>query len=295
MPALEVAEDIHRPTVEAAVDWRWETFADYLAVVDALPKGVNFGACVGHGALRSSTMGDRAYDEEPTTADEITTMTRRLASALDAARWASRRCCPAPACSSTTARLAHRDTDPRIVYDSRRRPRSTRSPTSSFAMAAARCSSAEPVGTTRYGSRRERACPCTSCSAMVRPTRTSRCRTSPTPRHRAHAWWPRSPLARRPRSWVSGPGSPFNTLPEWAELRTRPCRAARRPARPRPARPTARRRAPRAVPGGPRRPRGPPARLVEDVDRRRAGSALRRRSPSGRLRSDAICSTSSST
>ncbi len=115
MPALEVAEDIHRPTVEAGVDWQWETFAEYLAVVDALPKAVNFGACVGHGALRSYAMGDRAFDEEAATADEIAAMTRELASALDAGALGFSSILPGASMFLYYAHLAPRDTDPRIV------------------------------------------------------------------------------------------------------------------------------------------------------------------------------------
>ena len=36
---LERAEDMSRDALLAGVDWRWETFADYLGVLDRLPKG----------------------------------------------------------------------------------------------------------------------------------------------------------------------------------------------------------------------------------------------------------------
>src|SRR6516165_209245 len=41
---LERAEDISRAAMEAAIDWSWETFDQYLDVVDRLPKGINYSA-----------------------------------------------------------------------------------------------------------------------------------------------------------------------------------------------------------------------------------------------------------
>jgi N-acyl-D-aspartate/D-glutamate deacylase len=115
MPALEIAEDIHRPTVEAGVDWRWETFADYLAVVDALPKGINFGACVGHGTLRSYVLGDRAYDEQGATAEEIAAMCRELGDALQAGALGFTSMLPGSGLFSYYGDADVRDMDPRIV------------------------------------------------------------------------------------------------------------------------------------------------------------------------------------
>jgi N-acyl-D-aspartate/D-glutamate deacylase len=115
MPALETAEDIHRPTVEAGVDWQWETFAEYLAVVDGLPKGINFGACVGHGALRSYVLGDRAFDEDAASTEEIAAMARELQSALGAGALGFSSMLPGASMFVYYGHLAPRDTDPRIV------------------------------------------------------------------------------------------------------------------------------------------------------------------------------------
>ena len=84
MPALEVAEDIHRPTIEAGVSWEWESFADYMEVIARLPKGVNFGANVAHGTLRSYVMGERAYERNEATEDDISAMCRELETAIAA-------------------------------------------------------------------------------------------------------------------------------------------------------------------------------------------------------------------
>lgn len=60
---LERAEDLSRDAMRAGIDWRWETFPEYLDVVDALPKGINYGGYIGHSPLRTYVMGERAFSE----------------------------------------------------------------------------------------------------------------------------------------------------------------------------------------------------------------------------------------
>ena len=40
---LERAEDLSRDAMLAGIEWCWETFPEYLDVIDALPKGINYG------------------------------------------------------------------------------------------------------------------------------------------------------------------------------------------------------------------------------------------------------------
>jgi N-acyl-D-aspartate/D-glutamate deacylase len=115
MPALAIAEDIHRPTIETAVDWSWTTFPEYLAVVDARPKGINFGACVGHGALRSYVLGDRAYDEGGATSDEIAAMSRELDASLRAGALGFTSMLPGSSLFAYYGDADVRDMDPRVV------------------------------------------------------------------------------------------------------------------------------------------------------------------------------------
>jgi N-acyl-D-amino-acid deacylase len=82
--AMAVAEDIPRKTVDAAVPWAWETFADYMDFIGRRPKGINFGAQVGHGALRTYVLGERAFEKDAATDDEIAAMARELESAFEA-------------------------------------------------------------------------------------------------------------------------------------------------------------------------------------------------------------------
>jgi len=83
MGNLERAEDIPRAAMESSIDWRWETFREYLDVVDALPKTINYSLHIGHSALRIWAMGERAM-ESGAGEDELRAMERQLRDALDA-------------------------------------------------------------------------------------------------------------------------------------------------------------------------------------------------------------------
>ena len=61
---LERAEDISRDAMLTAIDWQWETYPQYMQVVDQLPKAINYAGYVGHSALRTYVMGERAFDEQ---------------------------------------------------------------------------------------------------------------------------------------------------------------------------------------------------------------------------------------
>src|SRR5579875_459170 len=64
MRNLERAEDISPDAMEAGIKWSWTTFAEYLDAVDRQPKGINYAAYVGHSALRTYVMGERAFSGE---------------------------------------------------------------------------------------------------------------------------------------------------------------------------------------------------------------------------------------
>jgi N-acyl-D-amino-acid deacylase len=83
---LERAEDISPKALAAGIDWTWTTFAEYLDAVDAQPKGINYVANVGHSALRTYVMGERAFDEVATE-DDLRAMRHELRAALNAGAW----------------------------------------------------------------------------------------------------------------------------------------------------------------------------------------------------------------
>jgi len=66
---LERAEDIAAEAMEAGIDWCWETFPEYMDFVERVPKGINYGCQIGHSALRTWAMGERAFEAEANEAD----------------------------------------------------------------------------------------------------------------------------------------------------------------------------------------------------------------------------------
>lgn len=79
---LSAVEDIPTAAMAAGIDWTWETFPEYLATVERLPKAINYGMYIGHSALRMYVMGRRALSEKATEDD----MTRMAAAVQEALR-----------------------------------------------------------------------------------------------------------------------------------------------------------------------------------------------------------------
>ena len=80
---LERAEDIARDAMLAGIKWCWETYPEYMDVLDGLPKGINYAGYMGHSALRTYVMGQRAFEEEAND-DELATMARLAEEAVRA-------------------------------------------------------------------------------------------------------------------------------------------------------------------------------------------------------------------
>src|SRR5208282_2232143 len=81
MRNLERAEDIAPEAMEAGIKWSWETFPQYLDAVERTPKGINYAAYMGHSALRTYVMGERAFTDEATP-DDLAAMKREVRDAI---------------------------------------------------------------------------------------------------------------------------------------------------------------------------------------------------------------------
>ena len=95
---LERAEDIDPAALAAGIDWSWESFPQYLDAVERIPKGINYATQIGHSALRTWAMGERAF-EQASTEDDLTRMSQHLAESLRAG-----------AVGFTTSRSEHHET-----------------------------------------------------------------------------------------------------------------------------------------------------------------------------------------
>jgi N-acyl-D-aspartate/D-glutamate deacylase len=80
---LTAVEDIPTEAMLAGIDWTWETFPEYLANVERLPKALNYGMYIGHSALRMYAMGRRALDETASE-DDLRAMAYAVREAMQA-------------------------------------------------------------------------------------------------------------------------------------------------------------------------------------------------------------------
>jgi N-acyl-D-amino-acid deacylase len=104
MRNLERAEDISRAAMKAGIKWRWETFPQFLDVLDGLPKGINYAGYVGHCAIRTHVMGQRAFTDEATE-DDLKAMIHHTQEAIAAGAHGF----------STTRSVAHQTSDDKPV------------------------------------------------------------------------------------------------------------------------------------------------------------------------------------
>jgi len=80
---LEGVEDIPGTALTEGMSWGWESFDEYLDVLDGLAWTVDVGAQVPHAALRTYVMGERGADHQSeATDDEIQQMRVLTASAI---------------------------------------------------------------------------------------------------------------------------------------------------------------------------------------------------------------------
>ncbi len=80
---LEKVEDMNPASLMEGIPWDFETFPEYLASVERRGTLLNFGAYVGHTALRLFHMGADAY-ERAATEDEVAAMSRSVREAMEA-------------------------------------------------------------------------------------------------------------------------------------------------------------------------------------------------------------------
>jgi N-acyl-D-aspartate/D-glutamate deacylase len=80
---LERAEDISAEAMDAGIEWSWTTYREFLDTLERLPKGINYSGYLGHSALRTYVMGERAFDEAATE-DDLKAMEAELRDAIEA-------------------------------------------------------------------------------------------------------------------------------------------------------------------------------------------------------------------
>jgi N-acyl-D-aspartate/D-glutamate deacylase len=73
---MEGVEDIPGSALAEGIDWRWETFPEYLDALEAKPRAIDVGAHVPHGAIRAYVLGERCNTDYAPSAAEIAEMAK---------------------------------------------------------------------------------------------------------------------------------------------------------------------------------------------------------------------------
>jgi N-acyl-D-aspartate/D-glutamate deacylase len=81
---MEGVEDIPAAVLGAGLPWGWETYGEYLDVLDQTPRAIDVGGMITHAATRVYVMGERGADHrvQPTD-DEVESMAKVVARAID--------------------------------------------------------------------------------------------------------------------------------------------------------------------------------------------------------------------
>ena len=81
---MEGVEDIPGTALSEGISWGWESFPEYMEVLDRTPHAIDFLAQVPHDALRVYVMGERAVADQDATEEDVAAMRQLLREALDA-------------------------------------------------------------------------------------------------------------------------------------------------------------------------------------------------------------------
>jgi N-acyl-D-aspartate/D-glutamate deacylase len=71
---MEGVEDIPGTALAEGITWGWESFPEYLDVLERMPRAIDVGTQVPHGAVRAYVMGDSGARNEPATPEDIAAM-----------------------------------------------------------------------------------------------------------------------------------------------------------------------------------------------------------------------------
>jgi N-acyl-D-amino-acid deacylase len=83
MRNLAVVEGMDLDALRAGIDWRFQSFAEYMTMLRGRGAYMNLGVLVGHSAVRTAVMGEDASVRKQPTAAELAEMKRLVGEAMD--------------------------------------------------------------------------------------------------------------------------------------------------------------------------------------------------------------------
>jgi N-acyl-D-aspartate/D-glutamate deacylase len=102
---MEGVEDIPGTALAEGMKWNWESFPEYLTALEELPRTVDVGTHVPHGAVRAYVMGERGARNEAPTETDIARMSQIVEEGLRAGALGF----------STSRTILHRSVDGELV------------------------------------------------------------------------------------------------------------------------------------------------------------------------------------
>ena len=81
---MEGVEDIPGSALTEGMTWGWESYPEYLDVIEKHDLAIDVGSQVAHGAVRAYAMGERGAKNEPATPEDIAAMARIVQEAVEA-------------------------------------------------------------------------------------------------------------------------------------------------------------------------------------------------------------------
>ena len=81
---MEGVEDIPGAALSEGIDWQWESFPEYLDVLDKFPRAIDVATQVPHGAIRAYVMGDRCNKDYAPTTEEVEQMAALVREGVEA-------------------------------------------------------------------------------------------------------------------------------------------------------------------------------------------------------------------
>lgn len=102
---MEGVEDIPGTALAEGMTWNWESFPEYLDALEKLPRAVDVGTHVPHGAVRAYVLGDRERPGAVPTEDDIAAMATIVEDGVRAGALGF----------STSRTVLHRDIDGEVV------------------------------------------------------------------------------------------------------------------------------------------------------------------------------------